>query len=153
EAASLVRGHGEEGDDGRGGTVVIMAEPTLRPVQALVRWDPAGYAARELAERSDLGFPPISRMAAVTGPAEAVAELIASTRLPEGAETLGPVPLPPPPPGRPRRPGDPPAGEVWERALLRVRPGQGSALAAALKEAKARRLARGDRDPAVRVDP
>lgn len=156
EAASLVRGHGAGGGDGasgRGGTVVIMAEPTLRPVQALVRWDPAGYAARELAERSQLGFPPISRMAAVTGPAEAVAELIASAGLPEGAETLGPVPLPPVPPGRPRRPGDPPPGELWERALLRVRPGQGSALAAALKEAKARRLARGERDPAVRVDP
>ncbi|MGK3105812.1 primosomal protein N' [Streptomyces mordarskii] len=155
EAASLVRGHGDgaEGGGGRGGTVVIMAEPTQRPVQALVRWDPAGYAARELAERSQLGFPPISRMAAVTGPAEAVAELIASAGLPEGAETLGPVPLPPAPPGRPRRPGDPPPGEVWERALLRVRPGQGSALAAALKEAKAGRLARGEKDPAVRVDP
>ncbi|MYX59191.1 hypothetical protein GTZ89_26960, partial [Streptomyces sp. SID8382] len=61
--------------------------------------------------------------------------------------------LPPAPPGRPRRPGDPPPGEVWERALLRVRPGQGSTLAAALKEAKALRLARGERDPAVRVDP
>ncbi|WP_246623107.1 primosomal protein N' [Streptomyces malaysiensis] len=151
EAASLVRGHGDE-SDGRGGTVVIMAEPTLRPVQALVRWDPAGYAARELAERSQLGFPPISRMAAVTGPAEAVAELIASARLPEGAETLGPVPLP----RRPRAPAPPrrPAARrgLGARAAAGA-PGQGSTLAAALKEAKARRLARGERDPAVRVDP
>ncbi|QLH25254.1 primosomal protein N' [Streptomyces sp. Rer75] len=147
EAAALVRGQED------GGLVVVTAEPTLRPVQALVRWDPAGYAARELAERSQLGFPPVSRMAAVAGPGEAVAELIASAPLPEGTETLGPVPLPPTPPGRPRRPGDPPPGAQWERALLRVPPGQGRALAAAVKEAKALRLARGDKDPTVRVDP
>ncbi|EFL21791.1 primosomal protein N [Streptomyces himastatinicus ATCC 53653] len=147
EAAALVRGQED------GGLVVVTAEPTQRPVQALVRWDPAGYAARELAERSQLGFPPVSRMAAVAGPGEAVAELIASAPLPEGTETLGPVPLPPTPPGRPRRPGDPPPGARWERALLRVPPGQGRALAAAVKEAKALRLARGDKDPTVRVDP
>ncbi|WP_063728870.1 primosomal protein N' [Streptomyces sp. RTd22] len=147
EAAALVRGQED------GGLVVVTAEPTQRPVQALVRWDPAGYAARELAERSQLGFPPVSRMAAVAGPGEAVAELIASAPLPEGTETLGPVPLPPTPPGRPRRPGDPPPGAQWERALLRVPPGQGRALAAAVKEAKALRLARGDKDPTVRVDP
>ena len=147
EAAALVRGQED------GGLVVVTAEPTLRPVQALVRWDPGGYAARELAERSQLGFPPVSRMAAVAGPGEAVAELIASAPLPEGTETLGPVPLPPTPPGRPRRPGDPPPGAQWERALLRVPPGQGRALAAAVKEAKALRLARGDKDPTVRVDP
>lgn len=50
-AAALVRGQPE------GGTVVIVAEPTLRPVQALVRWDPVGHARRELAERAELGFP------------------------------------------------------------------------------------------------
>lgn len=147
DAAALVRGHGD------GGLVVVIAEPTQRPVQALVRWDPAGYAARELADRAQLGFPPVSRMASVAGPAEAVAELIAAARLPEGTETLGPVALPPTEPGRPRRPGQPPPGEEWQRALLRVRPGQGSALAAAVKAAKAQRLARGEKHPAVRIDP
>ncbi|MEU5027470.1 primosomal protein N' [Streptomyces milbemycinicus] len=147
DAAALVRGHAD------GGLVVVTAEPTQRPVQALVRWDPAGYAARELAERAQLGFPPVSRMASVAGPAEAVDELIAAARLPEGTETLGPVPLPLTEPGRPRRPGEPPPGEEWQRALLRVRPGQGSALAAAVKAAKAQRLARGEKDPAVRIDP
>lgn len=147
DAAALVRGHGD------GGLVVVVAEPTQRPVQALVRWDPAGHAARELAERAQLGFPPVSRMAVVAGPAEAVEELITAARLPEGTETLGPVPLPPAEPGRPRRPGQPPPGEEWQRALLRVRPGQGSALAAAVKAAKAQRLARGEKDPAVRIDP
>ncbi|MEU2496419.1 primosomal protein N' [Streptomyces sp. NPDC007883] len=154
-AASLVRGQAE------GGTVVVVAEPTLRPVQALVRWDPVGHAQRELAERAELGFPPVSRMASVAGRAEAVTGFLAATSLPDDAEVLGPVPLPPPPPGRPRRPGEPPPaqgglgpGEQWERALLRVPPGSGAALAAALKSAQAARLARGGGEPVrIRVDP
>ncbi|MCA6093123.1 primosomal protein N' [Streptomyces sp. SCA3-4] len=147
-AAALVRGREA------GGTVVVVAEPTLRPVQALVRWDPAGHAMRELADRAELGFPPVSRMAAVSGPPEAVAELLAMAELPEGAEVLGPVLLPPPLPGRPRRAGDPPPGEHWERALVRVRPGRGAALAAALKSAQAVRLARREGDPVrLRMDP
>ncbi|MEU7137301.1 primosomal protein N' [Streptomyces sp. NPDC046261] len=147
-AAALVRGQEA------GGTVVVVAEPTLRPVQALVRWDPAGHAMRELADRAELGFPPVSRMAAVSGPPDAIAELIAAADLPQGTEVLGPVPLPAPQPGRPRRAGDPPPGEHWERALLRVRPGQGAALAAALKTAQAARLTRRDGEPVrLRVDP
>ncbi|MEV5240912.1 primosomal protein N' [Streptomyces cinnamoneus] len=147
-AAALVRGREA------GGTVVVVAEPTLRPVQALVRWDPAGHAMRELADRAELGFPPVSRMAAVSGPPEAVAELLAMAELPEGAEVLGPVLLPPPLPGRPRRAGDPPPGGHWERALVRVRPGRGAALAAALKSAQAMRLARREGEPVrLRMDP
>ncbi|MPY64938.1 primosomal protein N', partial [Streptomyces spongiae] len=103
-AAALVR------DQGAGGTVVVVAEPTLRPVQALVRWDPVGHAVRELGERAELGFPPVSRMAAVSGTAEAVAEFLAATELPRDAEVLGPVPLPVMDAGRPRRAGAPPPG-------------------------------------------
>ncbi|MFF5921239.1 primosomal protein N' [Streptomyces flavochromogenes] len=148
DAASLVRGQPD------GGTVVVVAEPTLRPVQALVRWDPVGHAQRELAERAELGFPPVSRMAAVTGPPEAVAGLLAAAGLPADAEVLGPVPLPVVRPGGPRRPGDPPPGEQWERALVRVPPGSGAALATALKQARAARMTRGGGDPVrIRVDP
>ncbi|UQA96536.1 primosomal protein N' [Streptomyces halobius] len=147
-AASLVRGQEE------GGTVAVIAEPTLRPVQALVRWDPAGHAVRELAERAELGFPPVSRMASVTGRIEDVGALLGAAELPEGAEVLGPVPIPVPDPGRPRRPGDPPPGEEWQRALVRVRPGQGAALAAALKAAHAARLVRREGEQVrVRIDP
>ncbi len=147
-AASLVRPAAE------GGTVVVVAEPTLRPVQALVRWDPAGHAVRELAERSELGFPPVSRMAAVTGTAAAVADLLRTVALPDGTDVLGPVPLAPVPAGRPRRTGDPPPGEHWDRVLLRVRPGSGGALAAALKTAQIARIARKESDPVrVRIDP
>ncbi|CAM5488020.1 primosomal protein N' [Streptomyces tanashiensis] len=148
DAASLVRGQPE------GGTVVVVAEPTLRPVQALVRWDPVLHARRELAERAELGFPPVSRMAAVSGPPEAVEGFLAGAGLPADAEVLGPVPLPVVRPGGPRRPGDPPPGEQWERALVRVPPGSGAALAASLKQARAGRLARGGGDPVrIRVEP
>ncbi|MFD0722123.1 primosomal protein N' [Streptomyces globosus] len=136
-AASLVRADGQ---------VVVVAEPTLRPVQALVRWDPAGHAARELAERAQLGFPPVSRMAAVAGRGEALEAFLDTAELPPDAEVLGPVPLP-------GRRGAPSPGE---RVLIRVPPGSGAALAAALKAAQAARLARGV--PAgdairVRIDP
>ncbi|MCD0481184.1 primosomal protein N' [Streptacidiphilus sp. ASG 303] len=138
-AAALVRPHAE------GGTVVVVAEPTLRPVQALVRWDPAGHAATELQEREQLGFPPVSRMAAVTGSPAAVADLLALTRLPEGADVLGPVPVPGPPEA---------GGEPQQRALVRVPPGQGGALAAALKAARVARLARKQPEPVrIRIDP
>lgn len=156
-AAALVRPAGE------GGTVLVLAEPTLRPVQALVRWDPAGFAVRELAERAELGFPPVSRMASVTGKPAAVADLVATAALPEGTDILGPVPVPAPDPGRPRRPGDsaaaarpgaPEPAEQWERVLLRVRTGQGAELAAALKAAQIARVARKQPDPVrVRIDP
>ncbi|MFF8405135.1 primosomal protein N' [Streptomyces sp. NPDC014846] len=147
-AGALVR------PQGQGGTVVVVAEPTLRPVQALVRWDPVGHAVRELAERAELGFPPVSRMAAVSGVPEAVAEFLAAVDMPPDAEVLGPVPVAPTLPGRPRRPGAPPPGEQWERALVRVPPGSGAALAAALKTAQAARMARGSGEAVrVRVDP
>lgn len=94
---------------------MIVAEPTLAPVQALVRWDPVGHARRELAERAELGFPPVSRMASVTGPPEAVAAYLAGAELPPEAQVLGPVPVPAGAPGRPRRQGTP----------RRARPGSG----------------------------
>ncbi|MGW5096909.1 primosomal protein N' [Streptomyces nodosus] len=150
-AAALVR------PQSAGGTVVVVAEPTLRPVQALVRWDPVGHALRELAERAELGFPPVSRMAAVSGPAGAVPEFLDGVRLPSDAEVLGPVPLPATEAGRPRRTGEAPEGEPGERALVRVPPGSGAALASALKTALAARTARGGsgggQTVRIRVDP
>ncbi|MEC3992914.1 primosomal protein N' [Actinacidiphila sp. DG2A-62] len=139
-AAALVRPAAD------GGTVVVLAEPTLRPVQALVRWDPAGHALRELAERAELRFPPVARMAAVSGPPAAVADLVDTVRLPPGADLLGPVPAVAPP-GRPR-------GEAWERLLVRVPPAAGAALAAALKHARVHRAARSAPGPLIiRLDP
>lgn len=144
-AAALVR------PQGAGGTVVVVAEPTLRPVQALVRWDPVGHAVRELSERAELGFPPVSRMAAVSGVGEAVAAFLAAVELPGEAEVLGPVPMAVTGVQGPRRVGAPPPGEQWERVLIRVPPGKGAVLASALKAAQAARMARGSGEPVVRV--
>ena len=93
-AAALVRPAALEG------TVVTTASPS--PVeQALVRWDPAWFARRELEERSQTGLPPAVRTAAVTG-AEAdvrafIEEFLGSSALPERVREqlriVGPVPL------------------------------------------------------------
>ncbi len=147
-AAALVRGSED------GGRVVVVADAAQRPVQALVRWDPSGFAARELAERAQLGFPPVSRMAAVSGRPEAVAGLLAGAELPPESEVLGPVALPVAESPRTRRVGGPPVGEAWERALVRVPPGSGAAMAAALKTAQVQRLTRREGPPVqIRVDP
>jgi primosomal protein N' (replication factor Y) len=127
-----------------GGRVVVVAEAGLPVVQALVRWDPAGHAAAELAGRAQVGFPPAVRMAAVEGRPAGVAEVLAG--LPETVEVLGPIELDP-------GPGEAP-DEVRERALLRVPRQQGKELAAALAAAQAVRSARKAPDPVnVRLDP
>lgn len=131
-AATLARPAGE------GGRVVVVADGALLAVQALLRWDPATFAARELAERRELGFPPAARMASLTGPADAVADMLTLTAFPEGADLLGPVPL-----------GD------EERALVRV-PSRtaGGALAGALHAAAGVRSARkAEGSVRVQIDP
>ncbi len=81
-AAALVR---------PGGTVLVHADAALPATQALVRWDPVTFAERDLAERTELGFPPAVRMAAVSGESAAVASVIKSVD--PAFEILGPVPL------------------------------------------------------------
>ena len=125
-AATLVR---------PGGAVVVAADASHPVVQALVRWDPAGLAARELADRRELGFPPASRIAALSGSPGALADFLEALRLPAGADVLGPVP-------EPFRPGAPvPEGER-ERYLVRVPRSEGVALARAVHEVQGVRSAR-----------
>ena len=134
-AAALVR------PAGQGGNVIVHADAGLAAVQALIRWDPAGFAERELAERDQLSFPPAVRMAAVSGPAAAVGELLGVTGLPAAAEVLGPVP---------EEEDQPEADGAPVRALIRVPRAEGSALARALQSAQATRSPRKDHG-AVRV--
>jgi primosomal protein N' (replication factor Y) len=156
-AAALVVPHAD------GGRVVVMADSAEPTVQALVRWDPAGHAAAELAARAEVGFPPAVRMAAVEGTAAAVAEVLGELgvdrpgqrRHPDGGGTprsldvLGPVELEPP-----AAPAGQPAAEIRERALLRVPRADGRSLAAALHAAQAARTARKAPDPVrIRLDP
>lgn len=125
-AAALVR------PAGQGGGVVVVADSGQRAVQALIRWDPATFAERELAEREELRFPPAARMAAITGPPEPVAGLLAAAALPTTAEVLGPLPV---------------AGDRARlapeqvRYLVRVARPQGAELALALRAGQAVRSA------------
>ncbi|WDZ92539.1 primosomal protein N' [Nocardiopsis sp. HUAS JQ3] len=131
-----------------GGTVVVSADASLPVVQSFVRWDPTGFAERELAERRELGFPPAVAMASVTGAPEHVRELLDQIELPEGAELLGPVPV-----GADRAVG-PDGAQPTERALLRVPRAGVGALSRSLKVAASARSARRDEHLAqVRMDP
>ena len=141
-AAALVR------PAGAGGRVVVVADSSTPAVQALVRWDPAGSAASELAARDELALPPAMRMAAVDGPPPAVADLLAA--LPDSVEVLGPVELPP----GTRLPGAEERTEGAERCLVRVPRTEGRALAKELHAAQAVRSARKEREPVrVLLDP
>jgi primosomal protein N' (replication factor Y) len=123
---------------GKGGKVVVVADGSLAPVQALLRWDPAWLAERELADRRALGFPPAARMASLTGKPSAVAELTEAADLPPGTEQLGPLEV----------------GEGQERLLLRVRRSEASVLAHALHAAAGARSARKAADPVrIQLDP
>ncbi|GAB2850537.1 primosomal protein N' family DNA-binding protein [Lentzea nigeriaca] len=122
------------------GRVVVIADSSLTPVQALVRWDPVWHAATELAARTELGFPPAVRMATVDGTPDAVNALLDELRLPPTGEILGPVPL-----------GE---DESRERALVRVARSEGRQLAAVLAEAQAVRTARKEQELVrIKLDP
>lgn len=128
-AAALVR---------PGGPVVVGADAGSATVQALVRWDPGGAAARELADRHEVGFPPVTRMAALSGTPTAVAELLAAAALPDDAQVIGPVPV----------------DADTERVLVRVPRAHGAALAQQLKAAAAGRSSRRSAEPVrIQLDP
>ncbi|RNL64411.1 primosomal protein N' [Nocardioides marmoriginsengisoli] len=121
------------------GRVVVVGDPARPVLQALIRWDPAGFARREIAERQDAHLPPASRVATVTGPADLLEAALGSLALPEGAEVLGPVPS-----------GDDPEDQ---RYVVRVPRTAGAQLSAALVELQARRSARKEPHLRVEVDP
>jgi len=126
-AAALVRSADE------GGQVLLVGDAEVRAAQALVRWDPAGLAARELEERTQLSLPPAVRIAAVTGPRDAVQAVVGRLELPS-AQVLGPVVVP--------GTGEPGAFEPDVRALVRVPRADGAALARAVAASAAVRSAR-----------
>ena len=131
-ACSLVRAAGE------GGTVVVVGESDSRALQALIRLDAAGFAARELADRRAAGMPPAAKVVELTGPAGAVAEYGRALRGLPGVDAFGPVGLP----------------EGDARLVLRSPLDGGAELVARVKEETALRVQR--KAPGavrVRVDP
>jgi primosomal protein N' (replication factor Y) len=133
-AAALV-GHAP----GRPGRVVVVGDPAHPVLQALVRWDPAGFAQREITERREAHLPPASRVATITGPGELLEPALAALALPAGAEVLGPVPT---------------GAEIDEqRYVVRVPRTAGAELSAALVALQAQRSARKVPHLRVEVDP
>lgn len=62
--------------------VVISAEPTLAPVQALIRWDAPWLAERQLRELGEVGLGPQTRLAAITGSVSALDDLLGHLQIP-----------------------------------------------------------------------
>ncbi|MBV9318940.1 MAG: primosomal protein N' [Mycobacterium sp.] len=143
-AAALVRNRGD------GGVVMVVAESSIPTVQSLIRWDPVGHAEGELTARAEVGLPPSVHIAAVDGTADAVAALLDEVELPDGADLLGPVELPP----SARRPPGIPADLPVTRMLVRVPREQGLRLAAALRRGVAVLSARQTQGPVrIQIDP
>jgi primosomal protein N' (replication factor Y) (superfamily II helicase) len=156
-AAALTRGASQ------GGVTVLCGastHTTLPLVEALVRWDPAWFVARELAERVELSLPPAVRMAQLVGPRVAVQHAVEMAGLEGSVEQLGPLPWLPAGAGGPGGSGGPGSSDADARTapkiqlLLRVGLDDGPALTAALTRMKAVRSARKEREQVtVRVDP
>jgi primosomal protein N' (replication factor Y) (superfamily II helicase) len=119
-----------------GGRVVVMGDPTVPVLQALVRWDPVGFASRELAERVAAHLPPAARLAVLTGPREEVDVVLASLSLPDGAEVLGPL-----------------EANEEVQAIVRVPRDRGSALSRTLRQVQTARSAHKLAYVRVQVDP
>lgn len=120
-----------------GGRVVAVGEAAQTALQALVRWDPAGFAARETEQRLEAHLPPASRLATITGEAGAVDDALTLLDPPLGAEVLGPVDL----------------GEGESRVVVRVPRGQGSELSHALGQLQRVRSSRKLDAVRIQVDP
>jgi len=136
-AAALARPASE------GGRVVAVGEPATPSLQALVRWDPGGFARREMAERRSAHLPPASRLVTVTGVEADLEEALGALRLPAAAEVLGPVPAP----------TRAPETDGRARVVVRVPRAQGPALSEALRQMQSQRAARKLGPVRVHVDP
>jgi primosomal protein N' (replication factor Y) (superfamily II helicase) len=119
------------------GTAVVVADGGLAVVQALMRWDAAWFAVRELEDRAELGFPPVMKFAALTGPNGEPEKLAADLPSDLGVEAIGPIPV----------------DERTERLLLRVRRRDGAALAGTLAKATAERAGSKAEPVRVQIDP
>ncbi len=138
-AAALVRPAAD------GGLVVVTAADTAA-VGALLRWDPAGYAERELSLRMELQLPPAVRIASVTGPRAAVEHYTGAVaaELTAGGITLrtaGPAPVVLSGPPSPRRSAE----DV--RTLLFFPYGQAAAVTRVLRVTRAAVAAKRSSEP------
>ena len=137
----MAGGGGAGGAGARRGSGGAVADPGAPAVQALVRGDPAGYAARELAERRAIGLPPAVTTAGITGPLAAVTAVLAALELSPSTVVNGPVPLP-----------ATDTDEPW-RTVLRAPVDQAGDLARALHAVASARSARRETPVRIQIDP
>lgn len=130
--------------------VILLGSPDPMAAQALVRWDHADYAHRDLLERTDLHLPPAWRTARLDGPREAV-EALLSQGEEAGFETLGPVAAPVSGSDEHSFPLAPGGQDV--RALIRAPVERGRELAAALRVRQRERSARREEPVRIELDP
>ena len=129
ECVSLVRPDGE---------VVVVADSEHPAVQALIRHDPAGFAAREFEQRSQVQLPPAVRLAVLSGAQADIDDVIEMAAFGDEVSVRGPVP------GK--------DGQV--RMLVTVDKAHGLKLADSLKAVTAARSAkRKGAQVNVRIDP
>ena len=119
------------------GQVLAVGDPAHPALQALVRWDPAGFAHREAIARSEAHLPPASRIATITGEPGAVDDALTLLDRPSGTEVLGPVEV----------------DDGASRLVVRVPRTQASALSHALGEVQRVRSARKLDPVRIQVDP
>ena len=149
-AAALVRPAAD------GGLVVITADDAAG-VGALLRWDPAGYASRELALRQELQLPPAVRVASVTGGRTAVGHFTDAVQQRLAAQgtvlrTAGPAPLILPASAGAGRPVPRDSGDEV-RTLLFIPYAQAADATAVLRAVKAAAAAKRSDDPVqLRLD-
>jgi primosomal protein N' (replication factor Y) len=120
-----------------GGRVIVVGDPGHPALQALVRWDQGGFAARETEERLAAHLPPASRLATISGDPGAVDDAVTLLAPPPGAEVLGPVDT----------------GEGDSRVVVRVPRGHGPALSSALGDLQRLRSSRKLDAVRIQVDP
>ncbi|MGN6723306.1 MAG: primosomal protein N' [Marmoricola sp.] len=130
-AAALVRPIAE------GGQVIAVGETNAPSLQALVRWDPAGFASRELEERAAAHLPPASVIATLTASDEVLEGFLDELTLPSHAEVLGPLHV----------------DHEVSRAVVRAPRGEREQLTAALRQIQGARSTRKKTHVRVQIDP
>lgn len=117
-----------------GAPMVVVADPALPVVQALIRWDPGWFASRELAQRDAAGMPPARKAVSLTGDRAALDDF--RDAVGDDVTVLGPVLR-----------GD------QERVLLTVAHRHAPGLLDAVRAIIVRRSAERAKPVTVRVDP
>lgn len=120
-----------------GGRVVAVGDLSAPSLQALVRWDPAGFADREIEERASAHLAPASMMVTASADPDVLDGFLAELALPSHAEVLGPLPV----------------DKDTSRAIIRVPRGDRDDLTAALRQIQGARSTRKKPHVRLQVDP